>query len=382
MPRKPEPSFSLKQVIWDIAASVGINNFAAIYRELDHKIRQLHKNDELVGEEIPEERLVRRIIKLDIQRLLPEVVVDKLPRYIWHLRHDYEEIKRLADSLQARQHLPTEVVTEQESYVDDEILAFLERQEEQLEFFSIASLLKGFYVQTRDPTTEFTKPEVRQASLNKWRKRWDRINVREKAKLLGLSTIGNEVTYQRLRQANPDAEPLQAMRAYDESKLAFVEAFSSWITLVEITMEQGPQKEDAAGTRSSYTAIVGRLTDKLKKSSPDYWLYLRLQGLGLACQLVLLGIEGQVKESDDALWADESARVWQFWDDIIQVSVKLLPEPFCLADEHSDLQYMAESLWHIDDPVKLKTICLLEKRSRVNTAWKNLLEKANLWSDQ
>lgn len=103
MPRRPEPSFSLKQIVWDITATVGTENFSAIYRELDHKLRQLHKNEEFY-EEIPDERTVRRIIELDIQRLPPEVVVAKLPPHVWLLRNDYTAIKQLAaGSIKAEQ---------------------------------------------------------------------------------------------------------------------------------------------------------------------------------------------------------------------------------------------------------------------------------------
>ena len=44
MPRKPELSFDLKQIIWDIAASTGAENLSAIHREGDGKLRQLHKD--------------------------------------------------------------------------------------------------------------------------------------------------------------------------------------------------------------------------------------------------------------------------------------------------------------------------------------------------
>jgi len=116
MPRKPEPSFSLKQIIWEIAATSGMENFSAVYRELDYKLRQLHENNELVGEEIPDRRTVRRIIELDIQRLSPEVVIEKLPKYVWRLRNDYEAIERLAEGVKAKQEAATGTVIEQKPY--------------------------------------------------------------------------------------------------------------------------------------------------------------------------------------------------------------------------------------------------------------------------
>ena len=116
MPKRPEPTFGLKQIIWDVAATVGTDNWSAVYREIDLKIRQFHKNDELIGEVIPDERTVRSIIEVDINSLLPEVVVSKLPQHVWHLRNDYEAIKQLAESVKAQQEAPTEAVINQKLY--------------------------------------------------------------------------------------------------------------------------------------------------------------------------------------------------------------------------------------------------------------------------
>jgi hypothetical protein len=95
MPRKAEPSFSLKQIIWDVAATVGTDNFDALYREIDRRLEELRRRGE-VFEDTPDKRKARDIIELDIQRLQPEVVVAKLPRHVWHLRNDYEAIIQLA----------------------------------------------------------------------------------------------------------------------------------------------------------------------------------------------------------------------------------------------------------------------------------------------
>ncbi|MFC1893749.1 hypothetical protein ACFLYR_06985 [Chloroflexota bacterium] len=109
MTRKPEPSFSLKLIIWDIAATIGTDNYSAIYREVHQKLRQLHKNEELYEDETPDIRVLRRIVDLDIQRLSREVVVSKLPRHVWLLRNDYEEIIRDLEELQGggREQGPT-----------------------------------------------------------------------------------------------------------------------------------------------------------------------------------------------------------------------------------------------------------------------------------
>lgn len=114
MPRKQDPSFALKQIIWDIAGTVGTDNWSATYREINHKLEELRNKGELL-EDIPEERKVRDIIELDIQRLLPEVVIAKLPSYVWHLRTDYENIRQLAtENTEAKQQVQAESQTKQE----------------------------------------------------------------------------------------------------------------------------------------------------------------------------------------------------------------------------------------------------------------------------
>jgi len=116
MPRKPEPSFSLKLIIWDIAATTGTDNFSAIYRELDQRLEESRREGKLF-EDTPDQRKVHDIIELDIQRLSPEVVVAKLPRHVWHLRHDYEDIKLLAEeNIQAEQKAQKEAQTKQKPY--------------------------------------------------------------------------------------------------------------------------------------------------------------------------------------------------------------------------------------------------------------------------
>jgi len=108
MPRKPEPSFGLKLIIWDIAATTGTENFSAIYREVDQRLEELRREGKLF-EDTPDQRKVHDIIELDIQRLTREVVVAKLPPHVWRLRHDYEEIKQLAKgSIEAKREAPRE----------------------------------------------------------------------------------------------------------------------------------------------------------------------------------------------------------------------------------------------------------------------------------
>lgn len=113
MPKQPGPPFRLKEIIWDVAATVGTDNFSAFLRDLDYKLEGLRKNnDEDFFENMPEPRTIQRIIELDIQRLSPEVVISKLPRHVWRLRNDYEDIKQLArEKIEAKPPTQSSVIS-------------------------------------------------------------------------------------------------------------------------------------------------------------------------------------------------------------------------------------------------------------------------------
>ena len=96
MPRKKEPSFELKMLIWDKAAIIG-NRPEVIQRELDNELRKLRKERGFYGD-VPDVRTIKRIIEKGINILSPEVVMAKLPPHVWHLRYDYEAIKSLAET--------------------------------------------------------------------------------------------------------------------------------------------------------------------------------------------------------------------------------------------------------------------------------------------
>jgi len=99
MPRKKEPSFRVKTIIWDKAATIG-KRPEVILRELEHELRRLSKKEDFY-EEAPDVRTIKRIIETDINQLSPEVVIVKLQRHVWHLRDDYENIKTLAGTTTA-----------------------------------------------------------------------------------------------------------------------------------------------------------------------------------------------------------------------------------------------------------------------------------------
>ena len=106
MPRKKEPSFELKTLIWDKAVTIG-KKPEVILRELDTELQRLRKEDKF-HEDTPDVRTIKRIIEEDINLLDSEVVITKLPRHIWHLRDDYEDIKSLVGKTAPRQPLSKE----------------------------------------------------------------------------------------------------------------------------------------------------------------------------------------------------------------------------------------------------------------------------------
>ncbi len=104
MTRKPEPSLELKKMIWDVASQVGKDKYAEIERQLDYELEKLRKDGHFF-EGTPDVRTIRRIVQ-DINKLTPEVVVAKLPQYVWALRDDSQTLSQMAKAND--QALPTE----------------------------------------------------------------------------------------------------------------------------------------------------------------------------------------------------------------------------------------------------------------------------------
>jgi len=101
MPKKPEPSFEVKKIIWDVVTKVGKDNLQAIQRQVDYEIdkRRRDESQEVqILEDTPETRTIKRIIDEDLNKLNQDIVIAELPTNVWKLRKDYEEIKRLSDS--------------------------------------------------------------------------------------------------------------------------------------------------------------------------------------------------------------------------------------------------------------------------------------------
>lgn len=107
MPRKPELSFDLKMWIWELATAVG-KKPEVIFNQLDNKLEKLRKEGGFY-EDTPDARTIKRVIEKDINELSVEFVMAKLPPYMWSLRQDYCELKRLVSKQKpAERLLPAE----------------------------------------------------------------------------------------------------------------------------------------------------------------------------------------------------------------------------------------------------------------------------------
>jgi len=93
MSKKAKPSFELKKIIWDIAATVGKDKPTEIQRQLDYELEKRRKDGNF-SEDAPGLITISRIVK-EINELDLEIVIAKLPSHVWKLRDDYQIIKSL-----------------------------------------------------------------------------------------------------------------------------------------------------------------------------------------------------------------------------------------------------------------------------------------------
>ena len=96
MPRKPKPSLQMIKQILEFAAALGKDNLAGIQRTLDNYLKTLAV-EERPMEMAPDTRTIRRILNDFLNQMSQEAVLENLPPSVWHLRNDYENIKKLAE---------------------------------------------------------------------------------------------------------------------------------------------------------------------------------------------------------------------------------------------------------------------------------------------
>lgn len=102
MPRGPELSWAMKQIIWDLAAKLGPKP-EAIFREIDDLV---WKDKRIDGRSAPDPRTIRKVIN-ELQTLSVSVV-GTLPRHVQELRGDWPQIK---DELLAKENLSPDLRT-------------------------------------------------------------------------------------------------------------------------------------------------------------------------------------------------------------------------------------------------------------------------------
>ncbi len=96
MARKAEPSLELKTIIWDIAVRIGKTKLQAIQKQVDYEIEKRRKsNDVEIFEDTPDTRTIKRIVNDDINEIPIEAVISTMPRHLWLLRNDYQELIKL-----------------------------------------------------------------------------------------------------------------------------------------------------------------------------------------------------------------------------------------------------------------------------------------------
>lgn len=146
MPRKHEPSFELKTIIWDIAATVGQNKPTAIQRQLEYELEKRRKEGSFF-ESTPDVRTISSIVE-ELHRLPPEVVAHKLPIHVWKLRSDYETINIFGkgESETNTEKLTANQSTEKPKQITDELK--LEEHFYELETMAIrlADTIEGILV--------------------------------------------------------------------------------------------------------------------------------------------------------------------------------------------------------------------------------------------
>jgi transcriptional regulator with XRE-family HTH domain len=253
-------------------------------------------------------------------------------------------------------------------------LPLLQRWREQLEFLSIARILREFYFQNRhtDLEHEGTEPEeVRQAYLRVVVRHWETILRPPKAML----PIESESLFERLKNSYPDAEVWQAQELWGQACGIYYDAFSAWFVEVEYVSELGmglaALETGDSGDFDGKVRDARQMVKETKRAKSDVWLFLRLLALTVACDLLVLGIEEQ---QPCAAWALEVEKIRKLRSDIVLASKNELPKDFWLVGANRP-NALAKSLWNSDETVKDKTVALLKALEKLQIAQNSVHDK-------
>ena len=318
------------------------------------------------------------ISKWEHGRIPPEDIVEELekilstPKGLLLRAAEYQRLQAAEPTLsQSAASLRLSSAQQEER---QRFLPLLQRWREQLEFLSIAQILREFYFQNRhtDLEHEGTEPEeVRQAYLRVIGRHWETIPRPPKAML----PIESESLFERLKSSYPDAEVWQAQELWDQACGIYYGAFSAWVVEVESVSELGMElvalETGDSGDFDSKVRDARQLVKETKRAKSDVWLFFRLLALAVACDLLVLGIEEQ---RPCATWALEVEKIRKLRSDIVLASMNELPQDFWLAGTNRP-NALAKSLWDSDELVKEKTIALLKALERLQIAQNNVHDK-------
>lgn len=247
-----------------------------------------------------------------------------------------------------------------------EFVDLLQQWQEQVQFLSVDQLLYRFCFQNRhvDRQREVTEPEeVSEAYFDAYGRHWGTIPKPYKAML----PVETDNSFQQLKKSHPDAELWQAQESWDKAYGIYWDAFASFVVELEYTTEllMGlGVEEGTSGDLGSKIVNARELIKKTKRAKSDVWLFLRLLALAVACDLLILGIQEQ---SPQAFWALEVEKIRKLRSATVLASMNELPQHFWITGTNRDYP-VAKSLWDNDQPVKEKTMALLEALERLQSA--------------
>jgi transcriptional regulator with XRE-family HTH domain len=318
------------------------------------------------------------ISKWEHGRIPPEDIVEELekilstPKGLLLRAAEYQRLQAAEPTLsQSAASLRLSSAQQEER---QRFLPLLQRWREQLEFLSIARILREFYFQNRhtDLEHEGTEPEeVRQAYLRVVGRHWETIPRPPKVIL----PIESESLFERLKNSYPDAEVWQAQESWGQACGIYYDAFSAWVVEVEYVSELGMElaalETGDSGDLDGKVRDTRQLVKETKRAKSDVWLFFRLLTLAVACDLLLLGIDEQQPR---ATWALEAEKIRKLRSDIVLASKNELPQDFWLVGMNRP-NALAKSLWDSYETVKDKTVALLNALEKLQIAQNSVHNK-------
>jgi len=136
MGQKARPSWEVRTIIWDIAAKVGPDNYVEIQRQLDYELEKRRQGldddaqekqigrqgGKAINENTPDVKTIKKIVAA-INDLHQAVVLASLPRHVWTLRNDYDDLKHRLEAMTRQAGASTERTASGATEVDAQLVA-------------------------------------------------------------------------------------------------------------------------------------------------------------------------------------------------------------------------------------------------------------------